>query len=289
LGETDRALAAVEAAARLDPALADIYRVRGQIKLAQGDNHGARADLGLYLTYRASDATAWYYSAQAGVALQDETKALADFDRALALEPNYVDALTVRGEYLLSLARYEAAEADFARALGQADTARIRLGRGRVYYELGNLEQAITDFRRAVNRDPQNYAANYWLGRTLVEAELPADATAPLGAALELADSDQQQFDVLLYRAAAYRLLSRLEPEAADLQRLAALNVAAGPERRAAVQRLAELHAQLTATVIAASASSTPTVTRTAAATISRTAVPTKTSGTPAPSATPKP
>jgi tetratricopeptide (TPR) repeat protein len=282
--EIDAAMDEVEAAARLDPAVVEIYLVRGRLKLLRGDLHGARADLGLYLTYQPNDAEAWYYRAQASVALADETNALADFERALALSPTYVDALTARAEYLLGLERFEAAEADFGRALGQADTARIRLGRGQVYYHQGNLDQAIVDFRRAVNRDPDSYPANFWLGRTLVEADLPADAVAPLTHALELATTDDERFAAYLFRAGTYRLLGRLEEEAGDLGALLVLKVDASAEQSAARQRLDAVETDMTATVVAASASPTFTLTVTAQATATRTPRATATR-TPRPSA----
>lgn len=262
LGKTDEALAEIEAAIQIDPTIAEVYLVRGRLRVMKGraDPTGrlydeARVDLGLYVTYRPDDPEGWYYRGLAGAALRDEQNAVADFGHALALAPRYVDARVARGNFYLTLARYDEALADFNTALAEEETAIARVGRGKVFYNQRDFGKAVADFRRAVLRAPQDYEANYWLGRALVEDGSGKEAVAPLTLALAAASTDAERLAVYEWRARAYQRVGDAANEAADLRALLGLwERVPGADvktKDAAAARLKELDAGLTATVSA--------------------------------------
>ncbi len=77
--------------------------------------------------------------------------ALTSFDRALAVRPDYAEALSNRGITLHELRRFEEALASFDRALAvRPDYAEALYNRGNTLRELRRFEQALASFDRAL-------------------------------------------------------------------------------------------------------------------------------------------
>ncbi len=104
--------------------------------------------------------------------------ALAEFDRALELNPRYVDAHLNRAVTLNDLGRYEEATRAFAAAqgLGAADhtgiaapaasrLANMHAELGEAYLEAGGARQAIGQFEEAVALRPEFLDLRYRLAR----------------------------------------------------------------------------------------------------------------------------
>jgi tetratricopeptide (TPR) repeat protein len=87
--------------------------------------------------------------------------ALADYDRALDLNPSYVRALLNRGITLRDLERYEEAieNFDIALLLGQLE-GHIYAERGRTYHLWGDWNCCVSDYRRALELLPQHSSSN---------------------------------------------------------------------------------------------------------------------------------
>ncbi|MBD2015204.1 CHAT domain-containing protein [Microcoleus sp. FACHB-53] len=84
-------------------------------------------------------------------------EALADFDRAIELDPNYAFAFASRGETYRLLGQYDKALADFDRAIDLDSYYTFALAsRGWVYMALNCYNEALADFDRAIELDP-NY------------------------------------------------------------------------------------------------------------------------------------
>src|SRR5690349_18249191 len=77
-------------------ARAQAYYDRGNALLDQGDNAGAIADYDRALAIDAANARAFNNRALARAALGQADQALADYSRALAIDPRYVRAYTNR-------------------------------------------------------------------------------------------------------------------------------------------------------------------------------------------------
>jgi len=87
---------------------------------------------------------------------------LADYDRALALEPDMLEALGNRGNVRKELGQLDAALADFDRALElHPDDCLTRFNRGTTLLAAGRPEAAIADFDRALRIRPDYAAALY--------------------------------------------------------------------------------------------------------------------------------
>jgi tetratricopeptide (TPR) repeat protein len=90
--------------------------------------------------------------------------ALADFDRALTLQPDSTDALRDRAVVLMQLDRSAEALAGFDRFLAQVPTAvEVWVHRGTVLQQLGRLADAVESYEQAAALAPGHVQA--WLNR----------------------------------------------------------------------------------------------------------------------------
>lgn len=100
---------------------------------------------------RRDDAVALY---DRGNALQREGRfadAVASYDQALAVRPQWVEALTNRGAALRALGRFEEAVASYDRALAVRPTYPLALvNRGNALRDLGRHHQALSCYERAL-------------------------------------------------------------------------------------------------------------------------------------------
>lgn len=120
-------------------------------------------------------------------------RALAEFDRALALNPRYLEALIHRGLVLNELGRTPEAEESFRRA-ALADTGSIggfpapvaaqlanrHADLAQAYAEVGALQEAIDQYRRALELGPTFHDLRYRLARVLLEAGRALEAREEL-------------------------------------------------------------------------------------------------------------
>jgi len=120
------------------------------------------------------------------------TRALEEFDRALALNPRYIEALIHRGMILIDLGRRDEAEASFQQAQ-QGDLltaglpahaagrlANLHAGVAEAYAELGALEPAIEQLTIATRLGPKFPDLRYRLARLLLEAGQTLEAREEL-------------------------------------------------------------------------------------------------------------
>ncbi len=143
--------------------------------------------------------------------------ALADFDRALELRPDYEDALGGRGVTFRLMERYEDALADFTRVIDlDPNVARAFAHRGKTYRLMERYEDALADLTRAIDLDP-NYA---WAiadrGLTYRSMKRYEDALADLTRAIDL---DPNSAWAIAGRGETYRLMKRYEDALADFTR----------------------------------------------------------------------
>ncbi len=83
---------------------------------------------------------------------------MSSYDRALALRPDYAEALSNRGVTLKELKRFEEALASYDRALTvRPDYAEALSNRGATLHELTRFEEALASYDRALTLRP-NYA-----------------------------------------------------------------------------------------------------------------------------------
>ena len=80
----------------------------------------------------------------------------ADFDRAIALEPNNADAYLARAMFRFTGPEPRQALADFDRAIALAPTATNYETRARIRENFGALKEALDDYSRALAIEPSS-------------------------------------------------------------------------------------------------------------------------------------
>jgi tetratricopeptide (TPR) repeat protein len=118
-----------------------------------------------------ADAQAYNLRGQALVRSGKTDEALAEFDHAIALDPNNADALYNRGLLYQSDKQHPLAIDDFSAANGLTpQRAEPLLARAISYLALDKLKEAAADLDEASEADPQN--AQIWTTRGLVYERL---------------------------------------------------------------------------------------------------------------------
>ena len=96
--------------------------------------------------------------------------AIADYDVAIDLNPDYVDAYNNRGVAKSNLGQYEAAIADYDAAIDRnSDDANAYINRGEAKVQLQRIDEARQDFDMALN-----------LARTVGDTDLMTQAERAL-------------------------------------------------------------------------------------------------------------
>ncbi|MDP2332971.1 MAG: tetratricopeptide repeat protein [Reyranella sp.] len=140
-------------------ALALYRRGAGLDALGQGDlalneyNEAIRADPGQAMAYFAR-----------GILMATRkrayVRAIADFDRVLALQPGNVEALIRRGDAHRQLGEFGRALADLNNAIALApDHSQAYVFRGLIHGSRGDAELALRDYNLALDRDPRDVDA----------------------------------------------------------------------------------------------------------------------------------
>jgi tetratricopeptide (TPR) repeat protein len=131
-------------------------------------------------------------------------KALADYNRAIELDPKYVDARYARGWTLRETGAPAKAIEDFSRALERKpDHVLALLERGRCNYQLGRSGQAADDLTKALELNPQFAAAAYYRGLAHQSAGEYAKAIEDFARTIRLAPDMPAAFNDLAWLLAA--------------------------------------------------------------------------------------
>ena len=140
-----------------DPAT---WVLEGISKGEQGDLDGAVADFGRAIELDPGYALAYLNRGNARSFQGNSEAAIIDFDRAVTLDPGNAEAFYNRGIAKASLGDYEAAIADYGSAIERdANHVSAYINRGIMQGVGGDYIGAISDFDRAIELDPNNAAA----------------------------------------------------------------------------------------------------------------------------------
>jgi tetratricopeptide (TPR) repeat protein len=120
-------------------------------------------------------------------ALKRFDEALDSFDRALAAQPDYPTALSNRGAVLFEMARYEESLTTYDQSLAIRTEQVVALyNRGGALQKLGRFEEALASYDRALVISPGLVEAHVNRGNTLIALDRHNDALASLDRALVL-------------------------------------------------------------------------------------------------------
>ncbi|MEP0771233.1 tetratricopeptide repeat-containing serine protease family protein [Trichocoleus sp. ST-U1] len=165
---------------------------------------------------------AWY---NRGIALRNLKRyedAIASYDKAIALKPDDADAWTSRGIALSNLKRYEDALASYDKAIAfKPDDSAAWYNRGYALDDLQRYEDAIASYDKAIALKPDDSATWYNRGIALKKLQRYEDAIASYDKAIALKPDDA---DAWTSRGIALRKLQRYEDAIASYDKAIALN-----------------------------------------------------------------
>jgi tetratricopeptide (TPR) repeat protein/tRNA A-37 threonylcarbamoyl transferase component Bud32 len=157
----DDAQVGFTACIRLRPDSPWPYNNRGTIHLRRKEYTRALRDYDAALAHDANYAEAHANRGLAHVGLNKLDQALKDFDRAIELKPDYAPAYAERAEVRRQQKRFSEAIQDYTRLLAlDANKAPIYLKRAEAYRALNETQEALKDCDQALGLDvknPQSY------------------------------------------------------------------------------------------------------------------------------------
>ena len=131
-------------------------------KVRQGDHKGALADYDKAIEIDPENADLYFNRGNAKHALGDDEGALADYDKALELNPEHSNAYINRGATKDALGDYEGALADYDKALEiNPSSALMYSNRGNAKHALGDDEGALADYDKAIEINPMDALAYF--------------------------------------------------------------------------------------------------------------------------------
>jgi predicted O-linked N-acetylglucosamine transferase (SPINDLY family) len=199
---------------RTEPRNLDALCLLGAIKARQGALEDARA-----LAHRAALCVngRLHDLFKLGCLEQDlgrMAQALASFEGAIAMAPDFADAWEKRGDVLLRLKRAEEAFASYGRALsGKPNHGPLWFNRGIAAIEIGMPDEALRCFDRVLAIEPKWNEALYCRANALIRLGRQEEALTWLERFLALSPG---HVDALVARGVAEAALGRLEAAASS-------------------------------------------------------------------------
>jgi len=140
----------------------------------------------------------WYVEAG------DEERAKASFERALDLNPKFLEGLVNLGSLYSDMGQQDEAITYFQKALALDPTdCKARSNLGNAYYALNRYPDAMFEYRRAVDTDPKCYSALYNIAVAFADAGLFREAVqwwekvARVAPGTDAARSAKENIDIL--------------------------------------------------------------------------------------------
>ncbi|WGV24039.1 serine/threonine-protein kinase [Halotia branconii] len=125
--------------------------------------------------------------------LKQYKAALAAYDKAIQIQPEYVEAWSGRGFILQNLQRYSEAIASFDKALKlQNNYPEVWNAKGEVFSNLKQYDNAIKSYNQAIKLKPDYYQAWYEKGLALQNIKQYEEAIAAYDKAIEIKPSYEQ-------------------------------------------------------------------------------------------------
>jgi protein O-mannosyl-transferase len=148
--------------------------------------------------------------------------ALADFNHAIALDPDDAQAWLGRADACLHMQKPDEAMRDFAQAIALQPAMPLPLvKRGDAYKGLGKFDLAFRDYSRAIELKPDYADAYAARGDLFLRINRPEPAAADFTRAIALRPDDAESYN---NRSAAYGQMGRLDEALQDVDRAIALN-----------------------------------------------------------------
>lgn len=162
------------------------------------------------------DVSRQYQQGLAAAAAGDLAQAMASFDRAIALDPQYFPAYIERGNVKDGIGDFDGAAADYTIAISlKPRSVAAYYNRGTVLSKSGNHQAALADYNIAIGLDPQYAPAYMNRGNELDDLGNSAEAIASYNRALQLQPNYALAY---LNRGIAYGRAGNRDRAIADFQ-----------------------------------------------------------------------
>jgi tetratricopeptide (TPR) repeat protein len=231
----------------------DAKTLQDYTQILQWCEQARQGDLSPELAAYAKELTAWAYNrrgetlAEQAVLLNNAGKraegtradagALADFEKAIELNPKYWKALHNRGVSYAVAGKADAALADFSRAIElKPNYPNTWFNRGGIYYEQGKFTEAAADYGEAVRLKPDDREAIVHRGHAYFRLKRYSAALADYTRAVELAPDNAE---LLANRGDAHASLGQWSEAAADFRRAVTLDAASAHSLQSAAWLMA--------------------------------------------------
>lgn len=159
IGENEKALSDVNVAIKADKSNVDLLKLKTNIFYAFGEYKAAVAGFSQVLGVNPNDHEALVYRAISNKKLQQNETVLADFEKAIAANPDYAFAYEARADYYTYTLADKFAEAvkDYTKAINivtaektDKNQAFLYNNRGFAAYQLKNFDDALTDINKSL-------------------------------------------------------------------------------------------------------------------------------------------
>lgn len=125
------------------------------------------------------------------LANRDYDGAMADYDCALQIDPNYSTAIINRGNVFRSLGNYDQAIVEYNKALDlDRDNQRAYYRRGFAYFSKGDMQNALADYNHSIELEPVNPDAFNERGRVYLRLKQYQDSINDFTQSLQLGYRD---------------------------------------------------------------------------------------------------
>jgi len=160
-GNFEGAMDDTNAALKLKPDLADLFRLRGFLYVHQRDYAHASDDFDAAIRLKADSAEAHAGRAEVRLLQGNGEAAITDLDVAISLKPYISGFYTARGGYYLVIGKTTEGMADFNEAIRRAPKdPDAYYGRWLADYQLGRPTDGISDLQTALSLKPEQ---PYWV------------------------------------------------------------------------------------------------------------------------------
>jgi tetratricopeptide (TPR) repeat protein/S1-C subfamily serine protease len=198
------------------------YNNRGNAKSALGNKQEAIADYDRAISINPKLAEAYVNRGAAKSALGNEQAAIADYDRAITINSKFAGAYYNRGVSKSALGNEQAAIADYDRAIAiNSKYAKAYHNRGNSQSALGNKQLAIVDYNRAIALNPKYAEAYYNRGNVQSALGNKQSAIVDYDRTIALNPKDAEAY---LNRGVAKSVLGNKQIAILDYDRAIAIN-----------------------------------------------------------------
>ncbi|HZS09949.1 MAG TPA: tetratricopeptide repeat protein [Blastocatellia bacterium] len=180
----------------IDPHLAAVYFKRGAARKAKGEFDEAIADFDRALAVKPRFVEALIHRGNAWHLKGESEKAIADFSRAIALDSRRVEAYNNRGIARQAAGDIAGAIADFDHSIALApDSSEAWNNRGAAHCVRGEIDAAMADLDRAIALNPDFALAHANRGMTLLMQGKEAEAEQELNRGFALNEALRPSFE----------------------------------------------------------------------------------------------